>query len=98
MRPASESSWPNESVALTGFDLAEAPYDGQSTIRNAVLLTTKNAPAALGPEGYMLDAAAGGVTIAASDGPGLFYGTQTLLQLLPPQIFLPAKVAGKQRG
>ena len=76
----------------TGFDLAVTPCDGKAAIHNAVLLTTKNASAALGPEGYTLDATADGVTIAAGDGPGLFYGTQTLLQLLPPQVFPPAKV------
>ena len=35
------------------------------------------------------------MTIVAVDGPGLFYGTQTLLQLLPPQIFAPAKAEGE---
>ncbi len=47
--------------------------------------------AALGAEGYVLDVSPQGVTISAAGGPGLFYGTQTLLQLLPPQVFSPTK-------
>jgi hexosaminidase len=91
-----------------GFDLAVTPYDGKAAIQNAILLTTnaskgtvpfslprESGQSPLGPEGYTLDATADGVTIAAGAGPGLFYGTQTLLQLLPPQVFAPAKVEGE---
>jgi hexosaminidase len=76
----------------TAFALPVTPYDGKTATPNAVLLTTKDAPAALGPEGYTLDATPEHVIITAGDGAGLFYGTQTLLQLLPPQVFAPAKV------
>ncbi|TDN38713.1 beta-N-acetylhexosaminidase [Hymenobacter sp. UV11] len=37
------------------------------------------------PEGYQLVVDAAGVRITAAGGAGLFYGAQTLLQLLPPQ-------------
>ncbi len=40
--------------------------------------------ATLGTEGYRLRSAAEGVRITANGGPGLFYGLQTLEQLLPP--------------
>ena len=40
----------------------------------------------LGPEGYELTVATNGVAINASTEAGLFYGAQTLLQLLPPEI------------
>jgi hexosaminidase len=78
----------------TGFELAVTPNDGQAAVQNAIRLTAKNALATLGPEGYTLDATPEVVTIAAGDGAGLFYGTQTLLQLLPPQVFATKKVEG----
>lgn len=78
----------------TGFNLTVTPSDSKDAIHNAIRLTAKNANAALGAEGYTLDVTADGVTIAAADGAGLFYGTQTLLQLLPPQVFNAAKVEG----
>ena len=78
----------------TGFNLAATPSDGKTATDNAILLTAKNADAALGSESYTLDVAANGITIAATDGPGLFYGAQTLLQLLPPPVFSPTKAEG----
>ena len=78
----------------TGFKLAATPSDGKTATDNAILLTAKNADAALGSESYTLDVAANGIMIAATDGPGLFYGTQTLLQLLPPTVFSPTKAEG----
>jgi hexosaminidase len=78
----------------TGFDLAVTPSDGKTAIHHAIALTAKNADAALGAEGYTLDVTADGVAITATAGSGLFYGTQTLLQLLPPQVFSPTKAEG----
>jgi len=40
----------------------------------------------LGDEGYSLDASADGVVIGANTPAGLYYGAQTLLQLLPAEI------------
>jgi hexosaminidase len=78
----------------TGLKLPVKRHNGKTATGNAILLSAMNAPAALGPEGYTLDATADRVTIAAGDGAGLFYGTQTLLQLLPPQVFGPNFVGG----
>jgi hexosaminidase len=54
---------------------------------NAILFTTKNANTNLGPEGYELLVTTDSIVIRAPTQAGLFYGGQTLLQLLPPEIF-----------
>ena len=46
----------------------------------------------LGDEGYELTVTARRVSIRAKERAGVFYGTQTIRQLLPPQVFREAKV------
>ncbi len=48
----------------------------------------------LGNEGYRLDVAVDGIKILANKSAGLFYGMQTLLQLLPNQIESKQQVSG----
>jgi hexosaminidase len=57
-----------------------------------IVLTTNGANASLGPEGYELSVSTANVTIHAATGAGIFYGTQSFLQLLPPDIFGSAVV------
>ena len=56
-------------------------------MRNAILLTTNNARADLGSEGYELNVADNSIVLRAPAQTGLFYGAQTLSQLLPPEVF-----------
>jgi hexosaminidase len=48
----------------------------------------------LGEEGYRLLSTPKGVTIQAQTAKGAFYGVQTLLQLLPAEVFSETSVAG----
>ena len=52
----------------------------------AIVLDRRPARADLGAEGYELVVAADGVTITAATGAGLFYGAQTLRQLMPAHV------------
>ena len=74
----------------TGLGLIVTPAAGPAAVRHGIRLTTQQANAALGAEGYTLEVSPRGVVISATAAPGLFYGTQTLLQLLPPAVFRAA--------
>ncbi len=72
----------------TGYPLkTSTKYFGGAAIPGGIYLTTKNANTNLGPEGYELTVATNSIVIRAATQAGLFYGVQTLLQLLPPEIF-----------
>jgi hexosaminidase len=70
----------------TGYDLPveeEEAGDGARGIR----LVLDSAATRFGTEAYRLDVSDQGVLLQAKSGAGLFYGVQTLLQLLPPVAF-----------
>jgi hexosaminidase len=70
---------------------------GTSSTGNRIVF--RRAPArdtTLGREGYRLTVRPGVVTVTASAAAGAFYATQTLRQLLPPDIFRSAAVAGQR--
>ncbi|WP_375444976.1 beta-N-acetylhexosaminidase [uncultured Fibrella sp.] len=72
----------NQLAAQTSFSLVSKP--AKSTPANVIALVLNTSPdATLGREGYRLSSSPRGVVIAANQPAGLFYGTQTLLQLLP---------------
>lgn len=66
----------------TGF--AIKPQQGQSGSIQFILNDSPNAQ--IGNEGYTLEASPKGVLITANQPAGLFYGMQTLIQLLPREI------------
>ena len=72
----------------TGYPFAtHTKIFSSEAVKGGILLTTKGADANLGPEGYELDVAPDSIVIRAPTQAGLFYGAQTLLQTLPPEIY-----------
>jgi hexosaminidase len=59
-----------------------------------IFLTTQGADSGLGKEGYELTVSQNGVVIRAPEPAGLFYGVQTMLQLLPEEIYSTNVEAG----
>ncbi|VAX27481.1 beta-glycosyl hydrolase, partial [hydrothermal vent metagenome] len=72
---------------VIGYDLAIENFSPETSNDGAILFTTNNADAKLGDEGYILEVKKNSVVIKALKSAGLFYGVQTLLQLLPPEIY-----------
>ncbi len=71
----------------TGYDLSVQAGAGSSSSGNVITFAiNNNQEAKLGKEGYSLDVSPGQVTIQANDPAGIFYGVQSLLQLLPKEI------------
>jgi hexosaminidase len=68
----------------TGFPL-KIILPPTGAIKEGCIVLCAGAPDALSPEAYQLTVAAEEVVITAATAAGHFYGTQTLLQLLPPQ-------------
>lgn len=66
----------------------------QTAAEGNILLTTQDAKAQLGDEGYELTVTPEAVVIRAPHQAGLFYGVQTLLQLFPPAVFSTNVVSG----
>ena len=78
--------------ASTGMKLKVSTADGVEKQPNAIRIASHGGDASLGAEGYRLEVAPNCIVITGGGGPGMFYGMQTLLQLMPPQVFSIAKV------
>jgi len=70
----------------TGYPFKVSTTSKAQVNKGEILLTTMDATGAQA-EGYELNVAPDSVVIWASDPAGLFYGVQSLLQLLPPEVF-----------
>ncbi len=78
----------------TGYKLKTSTSRKAEAVSGAILLTTKKAKPGLGPEGYELTVTADAVVLRASAPAGLFYGVQSLLQLMPPEVYAATTVSG----
>jgi len=76
----------------TGFALPVVARDSAQDGANAIRLRLQPGLAGAGAEGYRLVSDARGVTISAASPAGLFYGVQTLRQMLPADIYRAARV------
>ncbi|HMA53408.1 MAG TPA: glycoside hydrolase family 20 protein [Acidobacteriota bacterium] len=84
----------------TGFDLgieAAAGAAKETAVRaGSIALRLEDLETRLGQEGYLLEAGTNGILIRAAAPAGLFYGTQTLRQLLPAAIEGPSAASGER--
>lgn len=69
-----------------GYNLPVSDISSAKPQPNKILLTTSKADKKLGIEGYTLEVKQHHVVLRANEPAGLFYGVQTILQLLPPEI------------
>jgi hexosaminidase len=76
----------------TGLSLVILQQSNNASPVGSFLLTTENADCGLGDEGYQLSVTEKNVILRAAHPAGLFYGVQTIRQLLPPQIESRKKV------
>ena len=77
----------------TGFALTVSNVRSAAA-KPAIVLKQDATLTGLGSEGYRLTVTTESIEISAHAQAGLFYGVQTLRQLLPPQIFSDAEVKG----
>jgi hexosaminidase len=70
------------------FPLKVKPVANSEILPAGILLTTQDAPANLGNEGYLLDITSERIVARAKRAAGFFYAVQTLRQLLPREAAL----------
>jgi hexosaminidase len=78
---------PATGIAMVVLEAAESAPQADT-----ILLTTKGTDQGLGDEGYELTVSADSVILRAAQPAGVFYGTQTIRQLLPAEIESGKKV------
>ncbi|MCF8374358.1 MAG: family 20 glycosylhydrolase [Bacteroidales bacterium] len=75
-----------------GFQLKVEAVENNEIPENSIVLELGSCPDSLGMEGYLLKVDKTGIRINAIAASGLFYGLQTLRQMLPAEIESPALV------
>ena len=70
----------------SGSSLKLSVSSENSTSSNSIIFTGKKVDDTLGNEGYSLQSDADKIVLRGASN-GLFYGVQTLFQLLPPEIY-----------
>lgn len=78
-----------------GLGLCRGGARDTSACRTWIHLRKTRGLRRLGDESYVMRVRSGAIRIRARAEVGLFYATQTLRQLLPPEIFSPAPVAAE---
>lgn len=74
--------------SATGYDLPLQPYTNRTETPGSIILSIHPDTARFGSsEGYRLDVDPKQVRIEAPSPAGLYYGVQTLLQLMPEQVY-----------
>jgi hexosaminidase len=76
----------------TGYEFQIVTNNLPASTRNTIWLAATNS--ALAAEGYQLSVAPDSVLITGSTSAGVFYGIESLLQLLPPQAMAQQPVSG----
>ena len=76
----------------TGYSLKTISFSEQNGVENSIEFTNNNIDSSLGDEGYTLKSDKNKITITGSPS-GLFYGVQTLFQLMPNEIYGSEKAA-----
>lgn len=95
---ADENAWKSAELLAdqlklsTGYDLHPEELDYGSDLTNTICLRINPNLQSFGEEGYLLKVTPEGIDITAGSEAGVFYGCQSLLQTLPPEIMSPQKV------
>jgi hexosaminidase len=75
----------------SGMDLRVSPSTSPVAVHNNIVLTLREG---MGDEAYHLSVTREQITITASTPHGIYYGVQSVYQLLPPQIYGETAVKG----
>ena len=78
----------------TGFALRVSVGTGSAIVPGTIRLMRDAGLDSLGSEGYTLDVSTSGASVRAAAAAGLFYGIQSLRQLVPPEHFREAPTPG----